>query len=817
MIGRLDAFLRRLRRIVSRSEWTARWLRLTLSSGTADSPGLVMIQIDGLARPEAGRALERGELPFLRSLLAHQHYRLHDLYSGLPSATATVQGELFYGVPGAVAGFNFLDSATGELVRMFEPTAAARVERGLAGRGGAALLEGGSCYAANFTGGAAEPHFCPAAVGWGPGLRDAAPLAAVAFFVLNIPSLLRVAGLAVVELGLAVFDFVRGTARGESVAKELKFIPMRIGVSIVLREFATIGARMDVARGLSIVHVNFLGYDEQSHRRGPDSAFAHWTLKGIDGAIGRIWRAAHRSGRRRYDVWIYSDHGQERTRAYRDLHGVVFSGAVAQVFARVLGREVDCRTSGAAGWSQWRARWIGGRGARTQAPAEDDATGPGELTIAPLGPVAMIYSPGDLLPTQAAAIAGMLVREAAVPVVLAPDGPGRARAWTSDGEMVLPDDAGRLLGADHPFVADAARDLVALCHHPDAGRFIACGWRSGVEPVTFTDENGSHGGAGPRETNAFALLPDDVPLLAERRSCLRPVDLHRAALRVLGRSGERRHASRIEGAGKAASTQAGGVGGISSRTVRVMTYNVHSCLGMDGRLAPERVARLIARYDADIIALQELDVSRARSGGIDQALAIAKYLEMDFHFHPTLHLEEERYGDAIVTHLPMRLVRAGSLPGLPHLEPRGALWVAVDLGGVELQVINTHLGLTARERRMQVDALLGPLWLGSPECRSPVVLCGDFNAFPSSTVCRRLRERLKDAQADYAIQRPRATFFGRFPMARIDHVFISTDLEVVDIEVPTSALARVASDHLPLVVELKTRHTLAVEGGRLRG
>ena len=237
-----------------------------------------------------------------------------------------------------------------------------------------------------------------------------------------------------------------------------------------------------------------------------------------------------------------------------------------------------------------------------------------------------------------------------------------------------------------------------------------------------------------------------------------------------------------------------------------MTYNVHSCIGMDGRLAPERIARVIARYAPDVVALQELDVGRVRTEGVDQAHLIARYLEMDFHFHPAMHIEEERYGDAILTHLPMRLVKADILPGLPEkprLEPRGVLWVAVEVDGIEYQVLNTHLGLSPRERRLQAEALLGPDWLGHPDCRGPVVLCGDFNAMPSSPVCRRLRTRLLDAQIELDNHRPRRTFFTHFPLFRIDHLFVDPAIEVLDIEVPDTLLARVASDHLPLIAELR--------------
>jgi endonuclease/exonuclease/phosphatase family metal-dependent hydrolase len=248
---------------------------------------------------------------------------------------------------------------------------------------------------------------------------------------------------------------------------------------------------------------------------------------------------------------------------------------------------------------------------------------------------------------------------------------------------------------------------------------------------------------------------------------------------------------------------------------RLLTYNVHRCVGADGRADPGRIAAVIAACAPDIVALQELDVGRARTGGVDQAQEIARRLGMDFHFHPALHFEEERYGDAVLTGLPMRLVRAGALPGLvhrPRLEPRGALWVAVETADGPLQVINTHLGLLARERIAQVIALLGPAWLGHPECRGvPAVLLGDFNAVPGSRAYALLARRLRDAQRAVAEapaaaaawrRRPRATFPARWPVLRIDHVFLGPGVAARGAEVRRGPLERIASDHLPLVVDV---------------
>src|SRR5690606_29439333 len=110
----------------------------------------------------------------------------------------------------------------------------------------------------------------------------------------------------------------------------------------------------------------------------------------------------------------------------------------------------------------------------------------------------------------------------------------------------------------------------------------------------------------------------------------------------------------------------------------------------------------------DIVCLQELDVGRARTNNIDQTHAIAEALAMAFHFHPAMRVETELYGDAILTHRPERLIKSAALPGVrgvPGLEPRGALWAAIDFDGVVLNVINTHLGLVPREQRLQAAAL----------------------------------------------------------------------------------------------------------------
>lgn len=233
---------------------------------------------------------------------------------------------------------------------------------------------------------------------------------------------------------------------------------------------------------------------------------------------------------------------------------------------------------------------------------------------------------------------------------------------------------------------------------------------------------------------------------------------------------------------------------------RVLTYNVHSCRGADGRADPARIAAVIAPCKADVIALQEIDVGRLRTSNVDQALQIAQALGMQSHFYPALHVGEEKYGDAILTSLPLKVIKAGALPSIG--EPRGGLIARVTLSGTDLLVATTHLGLRRGERRRQVDALLGPDWLGISELKDlPTVLLGDLNATPGSMPYRRLMHAFEDAQrASWRRRQP--TFPARLPVLRIDHVLIRNGLVSRGARVIDSALARVASDHLPVLATL---------------
>lgn len=789
MLYRIEVLLREIRRWFSRSEWMIRVLGLPISKDTAIKPGLIIIQIDGLSHTQLQRAMNNGNVPFLKKLKASEHYRLHSLYSGLPSSTPAVQGELFYGVKTAVPTFSFMDKETRDIHRMYEPASSLEVEKQLQQQG-EPLLKGGSAYCNIYAGGAEEPHFCASSFGWGGLLRAANPFVLGFFLITNIASLIRTLILFFIELLLAIVDGISGFIHGRDLIKELKFIPTRVTISILLRELVTIGTKIDIARGLPIIHLNLIGYDEQAHRRGPSSRFAHWSLKGIDGVVKRIWNAAHHSKRRHYDIWVYSDHGQEDVLPYPKLHKIEIEEAISKVFKTKVSDKIKSAES--HGIQSHRARYLGGNKIQKLFSTYIDLINNSELNspvITAMGPLGQVYSPYELSKHERDDIAKQLVTEAKVPLVLVKEKQNQAIAWMQDQCFSLPQDRTHVFGVNHPFLDELTNDMLRICHHKYAGDFIICGWHSGVPCQTFRLENGSHAGPGENETHAFALLPGDTLLPETKQNYLRLLDLRQAAQNILGHK-EIKLSTR-----KSRNT-------IKNKSLRIMTYNVHSCIGMDGKISPDRIARVIARYEPDIVALQELDVQKIRTGTVDQASKIAQLLEMEYHFHPAIHVEEERYGDAILTHLPMNLIKTGILPkvpGNPSLEPRGAIWVQVEINGTPIHVINTHLDVRSRARRAQLEALLSTDWLKHPDFQGMTVFCGDLNTLPSSPLYRKINESLKDTNN----KSPHGTFSTRFPSARIDYIFVNKSAKIVATFTPNTQLSRIASDHFPLITNIQ--------------
>ena len=795
MFAKVEAYLHRVRRRLSRSEWAIRHLGLTPAEGTSEAPGLLLIQIDGFARGQLERALAAKRMPFLSRLLSREGYEMHTFYAGLPTTTPAVQAELYYGVRSAVPAFSFFDRTLKKVGRMWDPEWAKAREAECAKQADG-LLKGGSSWSNIYTGGAGqfESHFCAASIGVGDMWRTKKIRNIFVFILLNLGTALRIAWLLMVEFGVAAMYMLRAVGSGRRIYKEFLLLVSRVFVGVGLRELLTISGQIDVARGLPIIHMNFVSYDEEAHVRGPGSRLAHYQLRGIDRAIKHIVRAAHRSTRRDYAVWIFSDHGQELTRSFPDhVEGGV--EAVLQQCLEISQRHDAAWRNQSASWgsSSFLSRGRFNRARLERQRARDRLTPEEEKTfiVAAMGPVGHVYFAEPKTDSQRVAFAQRLVKQGMIPGVLMRSQDDTVTWFHERGETRVPDEVPALLPHPEPLRKQIAEDLLYFCQTPDAGDLILVGWSPWLDvPWSFAAERGAHGGFGPNETQGFVLLPPNTPLPEGAEHFIRPSALRTAALYHIGRC----------------ETPACRTVAATRTELRLMTYNVHGCGGMDGRVSPRRVARAIRGQMPDIVALQEVDFGRRRSRAEDQAAIIARELGMQAVFCPTVTRGDEHYGHALLSRYPIEIVKRARLPHDESSwwqEPRSAIWARVDVAGRIVNVITTHLGLGPRERVLQVRALLGEEWIAGIPAHEPVIICGDFNALPGSAPYKLVAARLRDVQTAMGGHRPLGTFSSLQPLVRLDHIFASSHFERQRVAVVRNDLTRVASDHLPLVADLR--------------
>jgi endonuclease/exonuclease/phosphatase family metal-dependent hydrolase len=219
--------------------------------------------------------------------------------------------------------------------------------------------------------------------------------------------------------------------------------------------------------------------------------------------------------------------------------------------------------------------------------------------------------------------------------------------------------------------------------------------------------------------------------------------------------------------------------------LRVATYNIHLGIGRDGQFQPERIARVIAELEADIVCLQEV----ARNAkGFDMLAYLGAASGMHAIAGPTLMTPLGDYGNAILTrHVPTEVHRWDL--SMPHREPRGAISIHVPLAGTILRLIATHLGLRPGERRRQIRKLLACMHqTGS----MPTVLMGDLNEwFLWGRPLRWLQRHFRRTPSP-------PTFPAGWPLFALDRIWVEPWQALHSLAAHDSALARVASDHRPV-------------------
>jgi len=233
-------------------------------------------------------------------------------------------------------------------------------------------------------------------------------------------------------------------------------------------------------------------------------------------------------------------------------------------------------------------------------------------------------------------------------------------------------------------------------------------------------------------------------------------------------------------------------------SVRIVTYNIHTCIGVDRRYDPDRIVAVLREIEADIACLQEVGARPSIGRLADQWAYLGDATGCRVILGSGIRDHRRRFGNAILTRFPVLSARALDLT-VADYEPRGAIDADLLLGHRVLRVIATHLGLRAGERRLQANRLMTALGENSmANLRKPdaVLLMGDLNEWRGrSGAIRVFDRRLGPSAAE-------RTFPSWMPVLALDRIYADGPAVLRDVRVYRTPLARLASDHLPLVGSL---------------
>jgi type I phosphodiesterase/nucleotide pyrophosphatase len=527
-----------------------RWLRAAkriIRRGAATAPvdpsrrRLVLLQIDGLSSRRLRQALARGDMPNLKRWIDSGQATLRLVTAATPPSTPVFTAGLLYGACDGVPGFAWYDRVLGRQVRMDLAEDVSALEVGLVGRR-RPLLEGGTSYGTIWPGGAADAFFNVVLFNYGA--TTTGKLVRNAYdklFSTAAGTIIagRVAARFVLELGVGLWDFVRWCRRIRSTRFEWRFLYMRLFVSVIMRDVSTQAAIVDVLRGVPCIFLDYLGYDEYAHRRGPDSELALYNLQGTDSAIAKIMRAVKAVPEYKYEIFVFSDHGQVATTPFervvgRDLTAFVLehaSKATHTLQARDVKQLVSLRATefwtrtlpkGLRGPARLYVDWLRQRVRRV---ADEKTWAPIDaIEVVTGGSIAHIYfdrgAParlgldeidaryGALMAALEAcpAVGLMIARAAEGPIVMY----GGRRYRLGDRRALERLEPFRRIGYEV-----LAGHLLLAAEGGRYGDLVLYGAFATAGDIAFDFEFGSHGGIGADELDQFFIHPAGVALPAE--------------------------------------------------------------------------------------------------------------------------------------------------------------------------------------------------------------------------------------------------------------------------------------------------------------
>ena len=240
----------------------------------------------------------------------------------------------------------------------------------------------------------------------------------------------------------------------------------------------------------------------------------------------------------------------------------------------------------------------------------------------------------------------------------------------------------------------------------------------------------------------------------------------------------------------------------STRRIRIATYNIHKCQGLDRRVSIRRIAEVIRQLDADVVALQEVLDVRSGRPEFDQARCLGEALS-EYHsaFGENRQLYGGAYGNMTLSRMPITFSHNYDLTWR-HRERRGVLRTDFKLDRQVLHVFNVHLGTSFVERRHQGRRLVSKDVLHAEELGGRRVVVGDFNEWTRGLATRLMGSAFR-AAVPRQLFRYRRTYPALFPVLHLDHFYYDETMKLIEVRVQRSRRALIASDHLPIVGEFE--------------
>ncbi|MEM7049815.1 MAG: endonuclease/exonuclease/phosphatase family protein [Acidobacteriota bacterium] len=240
--------------------------------------------------------------------------------------------------------------------------------------------------------------------------------------------------------------------------------------------------------------------------------------------------------------------------------------------------------------------------------------------------------------------------------------------------------------------------------------------------------------------------------------------------------------------------------------LRILTYNIHRAIGVDRRFRLDRIQRILRHHDPDVALLQEVDDDAPRSRRLDLGRELADGLGYEsVAIGHNVSLRQGRYGNATLSRLPIAGDRNIDLT-IGRRKRRGCQYTRLELGQGrgEIAVFNLHLGLSASERRRQLEILMRSRELARLRDGAPCVVAGDFNDWRSRQGPV-LEERLSFVSATErrSLRGPIRTYPSFSPSGGLDRIYYRGRLELVQARRCRLQVSKVASDHLPVIADFE--------------